>query len=145
MLGDRSYFPLLLHEKFLQFDWLRAVVFQLNLKYLHVEITNCLQQIIQAWFIRDIWHKCHSWYIQIVSNFTRLTAREITYNNFEISLVVFMPNITTNHAITYNNRHSGKPGSSYLPGKSRQAYCSYCVLPKEKKRLSTSLYMEEGT
>ena len=28
-------------------------------------------------------------------------AREITYNNFEISLVVFMPNITTNHAITY--------------------------------------------
>ena len=29
-----------------------------------------------------------------------LVAREITYNNFEISLVVFMPNITTNHAIT---------------------------------------------
>ena len=28
-------------------------------------------------------------------------AREITYNNFEISLVVFMLNITTNHAITY--------------------------------------------
>ena len=25
---------------------------------------------------------------------------EITHNNFEISLVVFMPNITTNHAIT---------------------------------------------
>ena len=32
-----------------------------------------------------------------------LTAREITYNNFEISLVVFMPNITTNHAIAYTN------------------------------------------
>ena len=30
-------------------------------------------------------------------------AREITYNNFEISLVVFMPNISTNHAITYTN------------------------------------------
>ena len=30
-------------------------------------------------------------------------AREISYNNFEISLVVFMPNITTNHAITYTN------------------------------------------
>ena len=30
-------------------------------------------------------------------------AREITHNNFEISLVVFMPNITTNHAITYTN------------------------------------------
>ena len=26
---------------------------------------------------------------------------QITYNNFEISLVVFMPNIATNHAITY--------------------------------------------
>ena len=26
---------------------------------------------------------------------------QITYNNFEISLVVFMPNIITNHAITY--------------------------------------------
>ena len=30
---------ILLPEKFLQFDWLRAVVFQLNLKYLHVKIT----------------------------------------------------------------------------------------------------------
>ena len=30
-------------------------------------------------------------------------AREISYNNFEISLVVFMPNITTDHAITYTN------------------------------------------
>ena len=30
-------------------------------------------------------------------------AREITYNNFEISLAVFMTNITTNHAITYTN------------------------------------------
>ena len=34
------------------------------------------------------------------------TARNIrspAYNNFEISLVVFMPNIITNHAITYTN------------------------------------------
>ena len=31
---------ILLHEKFLQSDWLRAVVFQLNLKYLHVKITK---------------------------------------------------------------------------------------------------------
>ena len=30
-------------------------------------------------------------------------AREVTYNNFEISRVVFMPNITTNNAITYTN------------------------------------------
>ena len=48
--------------------------------------------------------KYHSWYFKSVSNFfSRLTAREITYNNFEISLVLFMPNITTNHAITYTN------------------------------------------
>ena len=44
---------------------------------------------------------CGSSCFKIVSNFTRLTAREIRYNNFEISLVVFMSNITTNHAITY--------------------------------------------
>ena len=31
-----------LHGKFLQFDWLRAVVFQLNLKYLRVKIINLL-------------------------------------------------------------------------------------------------------
>ena len=30
---------IVIHEKFLQFDWLRAVVFQLNLKYLHVKST----------------------------------------------------------------------------------------------------------
>ena len=28
------------------------------------------------------------------------------YDNFEISLVVFMPNITTNHAITYTNKNN---------------------------------------
>ena len=32
------YSVILLHGKFLQFDWLRAVVFELNLKYLHVEV-----------------------------------------------------------------------------------------------------------
>ena len=37
---------ILLHEKFLQFDWLRAVVFQLNLKYLHVKITNPLRVLV---------------------------------------------------------------------------------------------------
>ena len=40
---------------------------------------------------------------KLSTNFTRLTACEITYNNFEISLRVFMPNITTNHAITNTN------------------------------------------
>ena len=67
---------ILLHEKSLQFDWLRAVVFQLNLKYVIFGINTT----------RDI---------------SKLS--QITYNNFEISLVVFMPNITTNHAITYTN------------------------------------------
>ena len=32
-------------------------------------------------------------------------ARKITYNIFEISLVVFTPNISTNDAITYTNTH----------------------------------------
>ena len=36
----------LLHEKFLQFDWLGAVVFQLNLKYLHVKITKPLRVVV---------------------------------------------------------------------------------------------------
>ena len=30
----------------LQFDWLRAVVFQLNLKYLYVKITNLLRVVV---------------------------------------------------------------------------------------------------
>ena len=29
---------------------------------------------------------------------------QITCNNFELSLVVFMPNITANHAVTYTNQ-----------------------------------------
>ena len=37
---------ILLNEKFLQYDWLRAVVFQLNLKYLHVKITNLLWVVV---------------------------------------------------------------------------------------------------
>ena len=37
---------ILLHEKFLQFDWLRVVVFQLDLKYLHVKITNLLRVVV---------------------------------------------------------------------------------------------------
>ena len=37
---------ILLHEKFLKFDWLRAVIFQLNLKYLHVNITKQLMVVV---------------------------------------------------------------------------------------------------
>ena len=39
---------ILQHEKFLQFDWLRAVIFQLNLKYLLVKITNLLRVVLQT-------------------------------------------------------------------------------------------------
>ena len=37
---------ILLHEIFLEFVWLRAVVFQLNLKYLRVEITKLLLVVV---------------------------------------------------------------------------------------------------
>ena len=37
---------ILLHETFLQFDWFRAVVFELNLKYLHVKITNLVRVVV---------------------------------------------------------------------------------------------------
>ena len=37
---------ILLHEKFLQFDWLKAVLLQLNLKYLYVKITNLLRVVV---------------------------------------------------------------------------------------------------
>ena len=37
---------ILLNEKFLQFDWFGAVVFQLNLKSLHVKITNLLWGVV---------------------------------------------------------------------------------------------------
>ena len=48
-----------------------------------------------AWFVRDIWLKYHSWYFKIHWKFH--------LNKFEISLVVFMPNITANHSITCTN------------------------------------------
>ena len=48
MFQNSSYLGLyiLLREKFLQFDWLRSVVFLLNLKYLHVKITNLLWVVV---------------------------------------------------------------------------------------------------
>ena len=39
---------ILLHEKFMQFDWLRAVVFQLNLKYLEMKIANLLRVVVST-------------------------------------------------------------------------------------------------
>ena len=37
----------------------------------------------------------------IFQNCLKFHSCKILYNNFEISLMVFFPNITTNHAITY--------------------------------------------
>ena len=50
--------------------------------------------------MRDMRHK-----IPLISKLSQisLTAREITYNNLKITLVVLMLNITTNHAINYTN------------------------------------------
>ena len=72
---------ILQQEKFVQFDCLRAVIFQLNLKYLHVKITNLFLDSIA----RDIWHKYHSRYFKIVSNFPCLTARLIAFNKTKLN------------------------------------------------------------
>ena len=47
--------------------------------------------------------------INTTYDISKLSQISITYNNFEISLVVFMPNIITNHAITYTNSHKITP------------------------------------
>ena len=39
---------MLLHKKFLQFDWLKAVVFRINLKNRHVKIRNLLRVVVQT-------------------------------------------------------------------------------------------------
>ena len=90
---------ILLHEKFLQFVWLTLEQWYFSFiwnTYTHEYYKPFAGSRI-AWFVCDIWHKYHLWYFKIVSNFTCLTAREITYNNFETSLMVFMPNVTTNN------------------------------------------------
>ena len=47
LLGIRNYIAFILpDEKFLQFDWLRTVVFQLNLKYLRVKILKRLRVVV---------------------------------------------------------------------------------------------------
>ena len=46
---------ILLHGKFLQFDWLREVVFQLNLKYLFVKITNLVWVTVRV--VSEIYKK----------------------------------------------------------------------------------------
>ena len=94
---------------------LQSAVCSLRSAVCSLQSANVIHQYKQiiAWFVCDIRHKCLLWYFKIVSNFTCLTACEFRYNNFEISLVVFMPNITTNHAITDTNSQS-KKGALWL-------------------------------
>ena len=95
IIWSSIYHLILLHQKLLQFDWLWAVVFHLNLKYLHMKATKPLRVVEYTnnsmICTYDIWlnvifqsclkftiSKCHSWYL--------------------------MPSITTNHAILLNRR-----------------------------------------
>ena len=89
------YAFILLHEKFLQLDCLRAMVFQLNLKRCTCEnYKTCAGSSINKLY--------HDLYVTFGINTTRDISK-LSYNNVEISLVVFMPNIITNHAIIYTN------------------------------------------
>ena len=45
-INYKKYITTLLHKKFLQFGLLRAVAFQLNLRYLHVKITYLLWVVV---------------------------------------------------------------------------------------------------
>ena len=82
-------------------------------KWNYKPFAGTYKQLIAS-FVPDICHKYQLWYFKIVSNFTHLTAREVSYNNFEISLMVLMPNVTTNHAITYTNTTYSKQISKVL-------------------------------
>ena len=81
---------ILLHEKFLQFDWPRAVVYlQCNI-YMWKLQTFCgykYKQII-AWFVHDIWHKYHPWYFKMtlsqISLASRLRKLRLTIANYHI-------------------------------------------------------------
>ena len=61
--------------------------------------------------------------INTTYDISKLSQISITCNNFEISLVVFTPNITTNHAITYTNSHKITP------------HTPTTVIPKNKSNL----------
>ena len=64
---------------------------------------------------------------------------QITYNNFEISLLVFMPNITANHAITYTNPVTcGMVSPADVMSFSKKVYIA-AVEPHFQPRLQTFL------
>ena len=61
-------------------------------------------------FQLTVWNT-YMWKLQTFCDISKFSQISITFNNFEISLVVFMPNITTNHAITCTNLETGRNGS----------------------------------
>ena len=64
---------------------------------------------------------------------------QITYNNFEISLLVFMPTITANHAITYTNPVTcGMVSPADVMSFSQKVYIA-AVEPHFQPRLQTFL------
>ena len=59
-----------------------------------------------------------------ISKLSQISRAVITYNNFKISVVVFMPNITINHAITYTNYIKlTTRQTSYATDKLRERLC----------------------
>ena len=55
---DCRFELLVLHEKCLQFDWLRAVVFQLNVKYLQPRTKPVETHYKNTYFFHSPWQKC---------------------------------------------------------------------------------------
>ena len=53
--------------------WYFSLIWNTYMWKLQTFCRQYYKQII-AWFVRDIWHKNHSWYFKIVSNFTRLNG-----------------------------------------------------------------------
>ena len=70
-------------------------------------------------------------------------AREITYNNFEISLTVFMPNITTNHAIICLYDYQQKVYNFHMKVPVFQIKLKYhCSKPIKLQKFLTSIIRE---
>ena len=64
----RSTMLILLPKKFLRFDWLRAEVFQFNLKHLHVKITvtiDCFHDPIMQYVLGGSLHKNNTIYLPL--------------------------------------------------------------------------------
>jgi len=86
-------------------------LFGCHLRVSHLLSTNQRARIYLSFVNNDgAWSKLQNfiepYYKQDISKLSQISlanAREILVNNFEISLVVLMPNITTKHAITYTN------------------------------------------